>query len=106
MTLRAKIAFPLAAIHLVLVALCFGAAIYRPEHSGLAPVIVSVADMPASLAFERLRHVFHSFAGSYTTRLLIDGCIYAVLGTAWWLIIGAFVAWIVSAIFTVRDPNT
>jgi hypothetical protein len=98
MTLRTKIAFPLAAIHLVLVALCFGAAIFRPERSGLAPVFVLLADMPALLAFEPLRYILHGFSDNYTTRLLLDAGIYAVLGTAWWFVIGAFFAWIFSTL--------
>ena len=98
MTLRTKIAFPLATIHLVLVALCFGAAVYRPERSGLAPVIVLLADMPASLAFEPLRHGLHGFSENYTTRLLLDGGVYAVLGTAWWFVVGTTLAWIFSTL--------
>jgi hypothetical protein len=98
MTLRTKIAFPLATIHLVLVALCFGAAIYRPERSGLAPVIVLLVDMPASLAFESLRHSLHGLSGSYTTRLLLDASVYALLGTVWWLVIGTILAWIFSTL--------
>jgi hypothetical protein len=98
MTLRTKIAFPLATIHLVLVALCFGAAIYRPERSGLAPIIVLLADMPASLAFEPLRHSLHDLSEGYTTRLLLDASVYAVLGTVWWFVIGMILAWIFSTL--------
>src|SRR5205807_3767176 len=88
MTLRTKIALPLVTIHFVLVALCFGGAIYRPERSALAPVIVFFADMPASLAFEPLRHSLHGFSESYTSRLLFDASVYTVLGTVWWIIVG------------------
>src|ERR1700730_17453646 len=98
MTLRAKIAFPLATIHLVLVALCFGAPICRPERSGLAPVIVLLADMPAPLAFEPLRHSLHALSESYTTCLLLDAGIYAVLGTVWWFLIGTALAWMFSTL--------
>ena len=98
MTLRTKIALPLVAIHLVLVALCFGAAIYRPERSALAPVVVFFADLPASLAFEPLRHSLHRFFESYGSRLVIDAGVYAVLGTVWWIIIGTVLAWIFSTL--------
>lgn len=98
MTLRTKIALPLVAIHLILVALCFGAAIYLPERSALALVIVFYADMPASLAFEPLRHSLHGFSESYGSRLVIDAGVYAVLGTVWWITIGTFLAWILSTL--------
>jgi hypothetical protein len=98
MTLRTKISLPLVTIHLVLVALCFGAAIYRPERSALAPVVVFLADMPASLVFEPLRHSLHSVSENYTSRLLLDATVYLVLGTVWWIIIGTVLAWIFSCV--------
>ena len=98
MTLRTKIALPLVTIHLVLVALCFGAAIYRPERSALAPVIVFLADMPASLVCEPVRHSLHSVSENYTSRLLLDAAVYLVLGTVWWIVVGAILAWVFSTL--------
>ena len=99
MTLRAKIALPLAAIHLALVAICFGAAIVRPERSALAPVIVLLADMPASLSFKPLRTALDASRHSYVAGLLIDATIFAVFGTLWWYIIGVVLAWLLSTMF-------
>ena len=78
--------------------MCYGSAMYRPERSGLAPLILVFADMPASLALEPLRHGLHGLSDSYTTRLLVDAGVYAVLGTAWWFAIGALFAWVFSSI--------
>jgi hypothetical protein len=94
MTLRMKIAVGFAAIHLVLVVLCFSAAILRSETSSLAPVFVLFADIPASLAIEPIRHALDGLSSSYTSRLLLDGFSYAVLGTIWWFVVGAAAGWI------------
>jgi hypothetical protein len=94
MTLRTKIAVPLAAIHLALVAACYGSALYRPERAGLAPLAVVFADMPASLAIEPLRHGLHGLFDSYTARLLADAGVYALFGTAWWFGLGTLFAWV------------
>ena len=77
MTLRTKIAVALAVMHLVLVALCFGAAIQRPERSGLAPLFVFFADMPASFIIEPIRHALDAASHSYTGRLLVDAAVYS-----------------------------
>ena len=97
MTLRAKIALPLATIHLILVLLCFGGTFYRLELPGLDPFFVFQADMPASYAFELLSDWIHSYSDSYTSLFLIDAAVYGVLGTAWWLFIGLILAWLLSA---------
>jgi hypothetical protein len=77
-----------------LVALCFGSAILRPERSGLAPLFVLFADMPASLIIEPIRHALHAFSGSYASRLLLDASAYAFLGTIWWFAVGTTAGWI------------
>jgi hypothetical protein len=75
-------------LHLGFVALCFGAAILNPERSGLAPVFVYLADLPASFFCEVLRHRLHDWGPEdYYGRLGMDAFVYAVVGSAWWVVV-------------------
>ena len=69
------------ALHSVLVLLCFGAAIVQPERSGLAPIFVVRADLPASWA---IAWISRSFRGVVSDYLLLDAAGFGILGALWW----------------------
>ena len=97
----------LAVVHIAAVCICFGAAILRPERSALAPIVIWVADMPASLVIEPIRHALHALTAGYTSRLLIDASVYALLGTVWWILVGMVIAWIIGGWrASLRDGTT
>jgi hypothetical protein len=105
LTFRMKIAIALVVVHLVVVGVCFGSAIWRPERSGLAPLFVLFADMPASLIIEPVRHALDAASDSYTGRLLVDAAVYSVIGTVWWFCVGSVVGWIISSFFRHHDTT-
>ncbi|MBV9128392.1 MAG: hypothetical protein JO117_09930 [Verrucomicrobia bacterium] len=77
-------------LHLAFVAFCFGFALYQPERLGLLPVLVCYADFPASLLAEWARPALADAVGahSYRGKLLADATVYALVGSAWWLLVG------------------
>jgi hypothetical protein len=65
----------------------FGMALHSPERGGLAPVAVYYLDFPCSLIFEPLRRALHGDLG-VSSRLIVDGSVYVVLGSLWFYAIG------------------
>lgn len=73
----------------------------------MAPVVIWLADIPASLAIEPIRHALHALVDGYTPRLLIDAGVYALLGTIWWILVGMVIAWIIGGWrASLRDGTT
>jgi hypothetical protein len=83
-----------AVFHLGLVGGFFYGAIFNPYRAGLAPIIVYVADLPASLLCELIDDAARrSFELSYSAGLLVDWLAYSVIGTLWWVSIFWVLTW-------------
>src|ERR1051325_1139245 len=78
-----------ASLHLLLVLLCFGAAIWGQwRDAEWSPILVYFADMPASFLIGALRSLLHgALSDGYIPSLLLDASLFAVIGTAWWVLI-------------------
>src|SRR5579862_140110 len=79
--------FILSIFHALLVVCIFGFAIHSPQISGLLPIIAYYVDYPLSIVLVRLS----SHLGMDLTvqqRLLVDGAIFLLFGTAWYYFIG------------------
>ena len=89
-------------LHLALVVLCFGAAICQPERCGLWPRCLLTADYPASLAAVEVCGLVHDLGGvhSYTSGLVADAVVFAVVGSVWWFLLGWVVVRVVRTFAT------
>ena len=78
-----------ASVHLLLVLFCFGAAIWGQwREAEWSPILVYFADMPASFLIGALRSLLHgSLSEGYVPSLVLDAGLFAVIGTAWWILI-------------------
>jgi hypothetical protein len=75
----------LAGIHATFAAVVFAVAIANPQKSGLLPLLVFFADIPASFFLEVLRKLFP------VRTLAVDATVYILLGSAWWYVLGMLI---------------
>jgi hypothetical protein len=77
-------------VHLILIGLCFGVAIYDPERGGLAPVFAYLTDLPASWVFIRIARLMAP--SSYDARRVVEAVTFAALGSIWWFLLVSIVS--------------
>ena len=75
-------------VHFFLASLIFGISFTSPARAGL-PIIVSLADYPASLFADWLTGII-DFDAIHNWKRVFDCLIYILIGSSWFYLIGAF----------------
>jgi hypothetical protein len=82
------LAFLLTGGHAFLCITVFGLALSDPGRRGMLPILVYVADYPASLVCEAVRRALHGHVP--LPRLAVDGLTYLAIGSLWYYVLGTF----------------
>jgi hypothetical protein len=82
----------LGTAHMCFALLVFGLALARPERAAMLPIVMLYVDYPCSILLEQVRHFLHGGLDSFAARMAVDGAVYTVAGSAWYVLLGMALA--------------